>query len=271
MNQFNDHCINHKYSVSSTKKRPFIGGNWKCNGTLTSIDSLISELNSNVTVSSIPEIVIAVPALHILHTKAILNPGGFVAAQDVGVNGNGSYTGEHSAEMLVDAGIMWTIIGHSERRQGFGVKGETSILVATKAKRAIDNGMKVIVCIGENLEDRQNGNMNDVLRNMLEPLFDTLNECDWVNVVIAYEPVWAIGTGVTATPEQAEDTHLLIRKLISSRVSLNVATNLRIIYGGSVKKNNCENLIKCMNIDGFLVGGASLLPEFSYIINCLQL
>jgi len=266
-----DTCINDKYSILPIKKRPFIGGNWKCHGTITSIDSLISELNSHNTFSSIPEIVISVPALHILHTKSILNPDFFVAAQDVGVNGNGPYTGEHSAEMLVDAGVIWTIIGHSERRHGFGIQGETSMLVAIKTKRAIDNGMKVIVCIGENLKERQEGKKNVVLRNMLEPLFDTLNECDWVNVVIAYEPVWAIGTGVTATPEQAEDTHLLIRKLISSRVSVNVASNLRIIYGGSVKKNNCENLIKCMNIDGFLVGGASLLPEFSYIINCLQL
>jgi triosephosphate isomerase len=105
---------------------------------------------------------------------------------------------------------------------------------------------------------------------MLDPLFDTFDNCDWVNVVIAYEPVWAIGTGVTATPEQAEDTHILIRNLISSRVSVDIATDLRIIYGGSVKKNNCENLITCSNIDGFLVGGASLLPEFSYIINCLE-
>lgn len=258
------------YSLSPTIKRPFIGGNWKSHGTLTHIDSLISGLNAHDTVSRIPEVVIAIPMLHILRAKATLKPEFSVATQDVGVNGNGAYTGEHSAEMLVDAGILWTIVGHSERRQGFGIQGETSILVATKAKRAIDNGMKVIVCIGENLQDRQEGNTMDVLRNMLYPLFDTFDNCDWVNVVIAYEPVWAIGTGVTATPEQAEDTHILIRNLISSRVSVDIATDLRIIYGGSVKKNNCENLITCPNIDGFLVGGASLLPEFSYIINCID-
>jgi triosephosphate isomerase len=193
-----------------------------------------------------------------------------IAAQDVGLFGNGAYTGEQSAEMLMDSGIKWTLTGHSERRTGFGYTGETSEVVAKKTKGAVDQGMNVIVCIGEQLSDREAGITMTVLASMLEPCVDAMTENDWNKSVIAYEPVWAIGTGKVATPEQAEETHAEIRAYIAEKVSIEVAKKIRIIYGGSVKGSNCSTLIKCDNIDGFLVGGASLKPEFVDIINCTK-
>lgn len=183
--------------------------------------------------------------------------------QDVGVNrGYGAYTGEVSADMLMDFGVTWTIVGHSERRVGFGMPGEPNELVGRKTASALGAGMSVIACIGEHLSDRENGFTLDVLSRQLSAIAAHLTVEDWSRVVIAYEPVWAIGTGKVATPEQAEETHHDIRQWISIHVSESVADSVRIIYGGSVKANNCKSLIAKPNIDGFLVGGASLLPEF---------
>jgi len=181
-------------------------------------------------------------------------------------DGVGAYTGEISAKLLVDSGIFWTLAGHSERRQGFGFPGETNEVVGKKAKVALDNGMSVIVCIGEKLEDRENDRTMAVCSAQLLALKTELKPSDWTRVVIAYEPVWAIGTGRSATPTMAEETHSLIRDWISENVSPEVAQATRIIYGGSVKGVTAPDLIACPNIDGFLVGGASLLPEFIDII-----
>ncbi len=187
--------------------------------------------------------------------------------QDVCIHGTpGAYTGEISAALLADAGIKWTLTGHSERRVGFGFPGEPSEVVAKKTASAIKYGLSVILCIGEQLAERENGSTMLVCAEQLTPVAAVLNIKDWNNIVIAYEPVWAIGTGKVATPEQAEETHSQIRSWISNNVSPQVAKSIRIIYGGSVKASNAKSLIKCPNIDGFLVGGASLLPEFSDII-----
>ena len=178
----------------------------------------------------------------------------------------GAFTGEVSAKLLKDAGINWTLTGHSERRVGFGIPGETSAVVGRKTAVALKNGMSVIACIGEQLADREAGTTMNVCSEQLAAIAAELNEADWKRVVIAYEPVWAIGTGKVATPEQAEETHGQIRAWIAANVSSAVAHAVRIIYGGSVKGSNCKALIACPNIDGFLVGGASLLPEFVDII-----
>ena len=180
--------------------------------------------------------------------------------------GFGAFTGEISAQMLLDAGIHWTLTGHSERRVGFGIPGETSEVVGRKTAVAVRAGLSVIACIGEQLADRENGTTMKVLEAQLSGIKAALTEAEWSKVVIAYEPVWAIGTGKVATPEQAEETHRQIREWVETNVSAEVAAALRIIYGGSVKGNNCRTLIACPNIDGFLVGGASLLPEFVDII-----
>ncbi len=182
--------------------------------------------------------------------------------------GFGAYTGEVSAQLLVDAGVRWTLTGHSERRVGFGGPGESSEVVAKKTAVAVQAGLSVIACIGEQLAERENGTTMDVCAAQLTPIAQALKVADWKKVVIAYEPVWAIGTGKVATPAQAEETHREIRAWIATHVSPFVAREVRIIYGGSVKGSNCKDLIACPNIDGFLVGGASLLPEFVNIIKC---
>lgn len=214
------------------------------------------------------QVVIAVPAIHMEYCKNTFRSEIAVAAQNVAVhNGVGAYTGEISAELLKDFGIHWTLTGHSERRVGFGMVGESNELVAKKTLAALRGGLKVMACIGEQLSEREAGTTMAVCSAQLAAIAALLTEADWANVAIAYEPVWAIGTGKVATPAQAEETHAQIRAWIAEHVSHAVAADVRILYGGSVKANNCQTLISCANIDGFLVGGASLLPEFADIMH----
>lgn len=163
---------------------------------------------------------------------------------------------------MKDFGVGWTLTGHSERRVGFEAAGESSELVGRKTAAALKAGLKVIACIGEQLAERESGDTMRVCAEQLFAIAAAVSESDWKNIVIAYEPVWAIGTGKVATPQQAEETHAEIRAWIAANVSPAVARSVRIIYGGSVKASNAQTLISCPNIDGFLVGGASLLPEF---------
>jgi triosephosphate isomerase len=254
----------------SIQKRYLIGGNWKCNGTSAQIKDIVGVLNAGGDYPEKSEVVIAIPLLHFKSTQALLERTDIsFAAQDVGLNAMGAFTGEHSAEMLVDAGIKWTLTGHSERRMGFGGPGESSETVALKTARAIRAGLSVILCIGEQLTERESGVTMDVCRAQLEPVLAQLPSSeDWKKIVVAYEPVWAIGTGKVATPEQAEETHLQLRRYLAERLTVEAADALRIIYGGSVSGKSCAGLIACPNIDGFLVGGASLKPEFVDIIKC---
>ena len=163
----------------------------------------------------------------------------------------------------------WTLTGHSERRQYFG---ETSEIVAIKTKNALDSGLNVIACIGENLTEREENRTVDVCISQLSPIMKTLNDLKaWRNVVIAYEPVWAIGTGKTATPEQAQEVHMHLRNWLRQNLSETVANETRIIYGGSVSEKNAKDLIVQNDIDGFLVGGASLKPAFTDIVQSSEL
>jgi triosephosphate isomerase len=164
---------------------------------------------------------------------------------------------------MVDMGLKWVIIGHSERRAYYSENDE---VVAKKTKRALDLGLTVIFCIGETLDERNAGKTLDVVTRQTQALASIISEKDWERIVIAYEPVWAIGTGVVATPEQAQDAHKNLRAWISKNVSQKVADNVRIIYGGSVKASNSAELIALHDVDGFLVGGASLKPEFQQIV-----
>mmetsp|Transcript_21647 Transcript_21647/g.19711 ORF Transcript_21647/g.19711 Transcript_21647/m.19711 type:complete len:267 (-) Transcript_21647:101-901(-) len=253
------------------KKKAFIGGNWKCNGTISQRDSIVTLLNNAGPFPTEAEVVIAVPSVHILAVKETLRSDVLISSQDIAVQpGFGAYTGEISAAILSDIGIKWAIIGHSERRTGFGFPGEPDSVVAAKVKTAVTSGIKAIACIGEQLSERENGTTFEVLSTQLSAIAAQLTPSQWKDVVIAYEPVWAIGTGKVATPEQAEETHLQIRGWIQANVSPEVANEIRIIYGGSVKGNNALSLIKGPNIDGFLVGGASLLPEFIDIIKSAE-
>jgi len=188
-----------------------------------------------------------------------------VGAQNAYTKESGAFTGEISPQMILDAGCAWTILGHSERRQYFA---ESDAFLNEKLHFALNAGLKVMFCIGETLEEREGGKMDDVLtRHVVEGL-KGLTEAQFAQVAIAYEPVWAIGTGVTASPEQAESAHLFVRDLVRKHFGGAVADSVRIQYGGSAKPDNAAELISQPNVDGFLVGGAALQADsFAAIIN----
>lgn len=208
---------------------------------------------------------IAPPALYLLLTREHLAAGIEVAAQNVFDKPNGAFTGEISVSQLKDSNITWTILGHSERRT---ILQESDDFVATKTKSALDGGIGVILCCGESLEQREANDTINVVTKQLEAVNKVIGKDGWKNVVIAYEPIWAIGTGKVATTEQAQEVHAALRKWLKDGVGEEAAENTRIIYGGSVSEKNCKELSKQSDIDGFLVGGASLKPAFVDIINC---
>lgn len=202
---------------------------------------------------------IAPPALYLqLARDELTKPGVEVSAQNVYDKPNGAYTGEISVSQLKDSGVNWTILGHSERRT---LLGETDEVVASKTKFAVDGGLSVIWCCGESLQEREAGNTIAVIEKQLAALAAKVSADDWKKIVIAYEPIWAIGTGKVATTQQAQEAHEAIRKWLRANVNDAVADETRILYGGSVNGKNCKDLAKEKDIDGFLVGGASLKPE----------
>lgn len=247
-----------------------IGGNWKCNGTMESVKSLIKTFNEAGPIPANVEVAIAAPFIHIACCLAELRDDISISAQNCGVSEKtGAFTGEICASQLKDIGCTWVIIGHSERREGFEMAGEDSELVAKKVKVAVDSGLKVMFAIGEKKDEREAGITMDVCAKQLKPAAELLSEEDWQNIAIAYEPVWAIGTGLTATPEMAQETHADIRKWISDNVSPEVAQSIRIQYGGSMKGANAKDLLAQPDIDGGLIGGASLKADFFNVINAV--
>jgi len=232
-------------------RKVFIGGNWKCNGSVKFVESHMSGvINALEFDSNKCEVIIAPTNLHLPLARSLLSKSSKVqiSAQNVGVNDDGAFTGEVSAKQLKDFGINWTLTGHSERRQFFG---DTDEIVGMKTRKALDNKVSVIACIGEMLKDREAGKTMQVCTTQLGAIAKSIT--DWTNVVIAYEPVWAIGTGKTATNEQAQEVHGDLRNWLSKNVSSDVAKTTRILYGGSVTDKNADALIKQADIDGFLV------------------
>ncbi|KAL1843684.1 hypothetical protein VTJ49DRAFT_384 [Mycothermus thermophilus] len=245
----------------------FVGGNFKMNGTKESIKGIVKNLNEAQLDPNV-EVVIAPPALYLQLARDELTKSGVeVSAQNVYNKPNGAYTGEISVSQLKDLGVHWTILGHSERRT---LLGETDETVADKTKFAIDGGVSVIWCCGESLQEREAGETIAVIERQLAALAAKVTAADWKSIVIAYEPIWAIGTGKVATVQQAQEVHEAIRKWLRANVGDEVAEATRILYGGSVNGKNCKDLAKEKDIDGFLVGGASLKPEFVDIINSNQ-
>ncbi|KAG6918019.1 hypothetical protein DXG01_016871 [Tephrocybe rancida] len=243
----------------------FVGGNFKMNpNTQEQSVALVEALNA-AKLDPATEVVIAPPSLYLLSLKAKLRKEVQLAAQNAYFKVSGAFTGE--IRQLVDAGIPYVILGHSERRTLFH---ETSEIVAQKTRTALDNELKVILCIGETLDQRESGKTAAVCKEQLKAAVAVLKEADWSNIVIAYEPVWAIGTGKVATSAQAQEAHADIRTYLSKAISPEVAASTRIIYGGSVTASNCKELSTQTDVDGFLVGGASLKPEFVNIINAKQ-
>ncbi|KAB1207581.1 Triosephosphate isomerase, chloroplastic [Morella rubra] len=244
----------------------FVGGNWKCNGTKESITKLVSDLNSAKLEADV-DVVVAPPFVYIEQVKNTLTDRIEISAQNSWVGKGGAFTGEISADQLNDIGCKWVILGHSERRH---VIGEDDQFIGKKAAYALSQGLGVMACIGEKLEEREAGKTFDVCYQQLKAFAGKFLDAvpSWDNVVIAYEPVWAIGTGKVATPVQAQEVHVAVRDWLRKNVSAEVASKTRIIYGGSVNGGNSAELAKQEDIDGFLVGGASLKgPEFATIIN----
>lgn len=248
-------------------RRKFVAGNWKMNTSLQSAQSLAREVSAAVSAAN-PAVDVAVcPPFPFLVPVQSLLAGGpvMLGGQNAYFEKSGAFTGETSLDMLADVGCQWVILGHSERRQFFG---DTDALICRKIAATVQRGLGPIFCIGEVLDDRQNQRTEAVLKTQLEGGLAGFNADQLGRLVIAYEPVWAIGTGVTATPEQAEETHAFIRGWLSTRFSAAFADQVRIQYGGSVKPENAREILSQPNVDGALVGGASLKSDqFLGIIN----
>jgi triosephosphate isomerase len=240
-------------------RKPLVAGNWKMNKLVGEALDLVNALKPLVKDVDDADIVVC-PVFTTLYPVAEALKGSNIqlGAQNCYPKESGAYTGELSPQMLKDAGCTWTIIGHSERRQYFH---ESDAFLNEKLRFALANGLKVMFCIGETLEEREGGKMNDVLMRQVTDGLMGLSEADFDNVAIAYEPVWAIGTGVTATPEQAEEAHAFVRGLVQDQFGEAVANKVRIQYGGSVKPDNVASLMAKPNVDGSLVGGASLKAD----------
>ncbi|KAI5952582.1 TPI1 [Candida jiufengensis] len=239
----------------------FVGGNFKANGTKQSVKSIVENLNSEELPKDV-EVVICPPALYLgLTVDLNKQPTVEVGAQNVFDKACGAFTGENIAEQVVDLGAKWTLTGHSERRT---IIKESDDFIAEKTKYALDKGLKVILCIGETLDERKSGITLEVCARQLDAVSKIIK--DWSKIVVAYEPVWAIGTGLAATPEDAEETHKQIREHLAKTIGEDQAEKIQILYGGSVNGKNAPEFKDKKNIDGFLVGGASLKPEFVSII-----
>ncbi|KAG9355772.1 hypothetical protein JZ751_000613, partial [Albula glossodonta] len=242
-------------------RRFFVGGNWKMNGDKKSLGDLINTLNT-AQLNSETEVVCGAPAIYLDFARSNLDARIGVAAQNCYKVPKGAFTGEISPAMIKDCGVEWVILGHSERRHVFG---ESDELIGQKVAHALESGLGVIACIGEKLDEREAGITEKVVFEQTQAIADNVK--DWSQVVLAYEPVWAIGTGKTASPQQAQEVHDKLRQWMKANVSEEVADSVRIIYGGSVTGANCKELGSQPDVDGFLVGGASLKPEFVDIIN----
>ena len=244
-------------------RKPIIAGNWKMNKTAVEAEALINELKPLVAKSK-PEVVICVPYTDLWVAKEAIKGSKIkLGAENVAWADSGAFTGEISAEMLKEIGVEYVIIGHSERRQYFG---ETDESVNMRLHQALKNDLKPIVCVGETLLEREKNKTKKVLKKQI--LEGLKGVTDFTNVVIAYEPVWAIGTGKTATAEDANKTIGFIRSLVKKTWGAEVAKSLRIQYGGSMKPSNAKELMAMRHIDGGLIGGASLkAQDFASIVN----
>jgi triosephosphate isomerase len=239
-------------------RQAIIAGNWKMNGSRESIKALLDGIKAGIGEVNSAEVAVCAPFVYLADVQAQLD-GTPVAwgAQNVSKEASGAFTGEIAASMLLDFGCTYAIVGHSERRTLYG---ETDELVAEKFEVARQAGLKPILCIGETLEEREKGVTTDVCARQIKAVIDHSGVEALADGVIAYEPVWAIGTGKTATPEQAQETHAAIRQLIAEQ-NADVAAKVRIQYGGSMNAGNAAELLAMEDIDGGLIGGASLKAD----------
>jgi triosephosphate isomerase len=241
-------------------RRLFVAGNWKMN-TLTKSAVELAGALARAVPAPLPAVQVAVcpPFPYLSAVAAAVSGSGVeLGAQNAWHEKPGAFTGEVSVEMLLDVGCRWVILGHSERRL---ILGESDEVISKKGRAAVAQGLQVILCVGETLSQRQSGQTEQVLDSQMQGSLAGIDEKTLARIVIAYEPVWAIGTGVTATTEQAESAHAHLRRWLGTRYNSRTAAGTRILYGGSVKPQNAQSLLEQPDVDGALVGGASLKAE----------
>ncbi len=236
-------------------KKKLIAGNWKMNGNLTANAKLLGDILAGLSQPAC-DVAVGVPAVYLAQCQSLLAGTAIdLASQDVSSHEAGAYTGEISAAMLKDFGVRYAIVGHSERRQ---YHGETDELVATKAQRALASGITPIVCVGETLAEREAGKTDEVVKRQLAAVIHTNGHCI-SEIVVAYEPVWAIGTGKTASPEQAQQVHAVLRAQLHAATEH--SARIKLLYGGSMNAANAAALLVQPDIDGGLIGGAALKAQ----------
>ena len=249
-------------------RKKIVAGNWKMNNNLSETIKLINDLKIQINRNNVK--VMIAPAFTFLQT-AVKQIDGFdieVISQNINNNSSGAYTGEVSAEMLKSIGVNTTLIGHSERRAYYNEDDE---LLLNKLKHSIECGMNVIFCFGEELSDRKSQNHFTVVKNQLDNTVMKVDKNSWKKIILAYEPVWAIGTGETASAEQAQEMHEYVRKCISESFGKEISNNVSILYGGSVKPYNASEIFSKKDVDGGLIGGAALnASDFSKIVESNQ-
>lgn len=241
-------------------RKNIVAGNWKMNTTLAEGVNLAKDVNEALKgFTPNCDVVIAVPFTHLASVNAVIDSAKLgLGAENCADHKSGAYTGEVSAAMVASTGANYVILGHSERRQYYG---ETSEILKEKVALALENNLTPIFCIGEVLEERENGSYLEVVKTQIEEALFEMSAADFSKLILAYEPVWAIGTGKTATDDQAEEMHAFIRKVIADKYGNEVAENTSILYGGSCKPSNAPQLFAKPNVDGGLIGGASLDAE----------
>ena len=245
--------------------KKLIAGNWKMNGSLSANETLLAALAQGLSAKPACDIAICVPAAYFAQVQSLKTVSIDLGSQDVSAQVSGAFTGEVSAAMLKDFGARYAIVGHSERRQHHG---ETDALVADKAKAALAAGITPIVCVGETLAEREAGRTEEVVKRQLAAVIHTNGHCI-SEIVVAYEPVWAIGTGKTASPEQAQAVHAVLRGQL--KAATDQSARVKILYGGSMNAANAASLLSQSDIDGGLIGGASLkAADFLSIIAAAQ-
>ncbi|RZJ30995.1 MAG: triose-phosphate isomerase [Flavobacterium sp.] len=249
-------------------RQKIVAGNWKMNKNAEETEDLLNDLIAKIPTDTDARVIVAPTFVNLASATEHLQFTNIeVAAQNMHQAENGAYTGEISADMLRSVGVNIVILGHSERRSYFG---ETDAIIAFKVDAALQNNMEIIFCFGEELKDRQSENHFNIVENQLRDGLFHLQEKDWESLVLAYEPVWAIGTGETASPEQAQEMHAFIRETIRAKFGSDTAENLAILYGGSVKPDNAREIFSKPDVDGGLIGGAALkASDFTAIVNSI--
>jgi len=249
-------------------RRPLVMGNWKMNGSLLANQALIEALESTAEECKAIDVAVCPAFIYLPQVTDLCSSNAIhVGAQNMCDQDKGAFTGEVSADMLRDLDVGFVLVGHSERR---AIYGETDALVAAKVNKALEKGLVPVLCVGETLEERQSGEMQAVIETQVRAVLESATIAAFAQIVIAYEPVWAIGTGETATPEQAQEVHAFIRNLLAEQ-DAEIASRTTILYGGSVNAGNAAELFAMADVDGGLVGGASLkAADFSAICQAAQ-